>query len=196
MIITKQQAQMLTDLASKVQDQYGIIIGYSNPAFTTPEHDADFIIFEDPRFEDLHCFHKDDIKTQAMGPLMVRVLPREPEHDDKVEALLERLNEDLLEGKIWFDPGIVREIDGLEISVTKKNFPGTDEDIFDTNIFTEKYGTVYTYEFIVEAAHMDKRFKIAKDIIDETWPRPVKAPPKKPNKFAEQLVRFLRFFGL
>lgn len=197
MIITKQQAQLLADLAGKIQDQYGLIIGYSNPTLPAPPmQDADFIIFENPDFEDLHCFHKDDIKTQPMGPYMVRVLPREPEHDEKVEELIARINEDLLDGKIWFDPGVVRNIDGVEVSVTKKTFPGTTEDVFETNIFTEKYGVVYSYELISEAALVDKRFRIAKDIIDDTWPRPEKKKPKEPNSLQEYLTRLFNLFGL
>jgi hypothetical protein len=197
MIITKQQAQLLSDLAGQIQDKYGLIIGYSNPTLPSPPmQDADFIIFENPDFEDLHCFHKDDIKTQPMGPYMVRVLPREPEHDEKVENLIGRINTDLLDGVIWFDPGVVRVVDGLEVSVTKKTFPGSTEEIFETNIFTEKYGVVYNYEVITEAARVDRRFRIVKDIIDDTWPRPEKIEPKEPTKLQKFLTRLFDLFGL
>lgn len=198
MIITKEQAQTLSDLSNQIQDQYGLIIGYSNPAVPAPPmRDADFIIFEHPDHEDLHCFHKDDIQTRPLGPYMVRVLPSEPEHDQKVEDLIARINDDLLEGKIWFDPGVEREVEGLTISVTKRVLPGTTEEIFETNIFTEKYGVVYTYEFITEAALHDKRFRIAKDIIDEVWPRPEGAPnPEKANKIQAFLGRVFRLFGM
>ena len=197
MIITKEQAQLLADLAGQIQSQYGLIIGYSNPALPAPAmRDADFIIFENPDFPDLHCFHRDDIKEKPLGPYIVRVLPTQPEHDIKVEELIERINTDIFDGKIWFDPGIVREVDGLKISVTKKSFPGTSEDIFDTNIFTHKYGTIYTYEFITEAALQDKRFRIAKDIIDELWPRPEKKPETSDSELKTLMARILKLFGM
>ena len=197
MIITKEQAQLLADLAGQIQDQYGLIVGYSNPSMPSPPmRDADFIIFESPEHEDLHCFHKDDIQTRPLGPYMVRVLPSEPDHDDKVEGLIARINNDLLDGKIWFDPGVSREVDDLKISVTKKVVPGTTEEIFETNILTDRYGVIYTYEFIAEAATHDKRFRIAKDIIDDVWPRQKKASkPKNPSKVQQFLSRVFRLFG-
>jgi hypothetical protein len=200
MIITKQQAQLLADLSGQIQDKYGIIIGYSNPALRpSPTMDADFIIFESPDVKELVCYYKDDIKTQPLGPYMVRVLPNNPEHDEKVEGLLSRINGDILDGKIWFDPGVEREVDGLKISVTKKVFPGTSQDVFDINVFTERYGTVYTYEFITEAALKDKRFRIAKDIIDDVWPRPKKgkaASEQNTDSVSDLLARIFRLFGI
>ena len=196
MIITKHQAKFLMDLAGQIQDKYGLIVGYSHPHIPAPPMtEADFLIFENPDFEDLHCFHRDDIKTQAMGNYMVRVLPREPDHDAKVEDLLDRVNVDLLEGNIWFDPSANRVVGDLEIIVTKKTFPGTGEEIFDVNIVTEKYGTVYNYEVISEAALSDKRFRIAKDLIDDTWPRPEKIVEES-NRFKIVLEQILKLFGL
>jgi len=197
MIITKEQAQLLADLAGQIQDKYGLIMGYSNPALSVPiMGDADFIIFENPDLDDLHCYHKNDIKTQPLGARMVSVVSSEPEYDEKVEDLISRINEDLLEGKIWFDPGVGREVDGVKIYVTKKSFPGTNEDIFETNIFTDKYGVMYTYEFITEAALQDKRFRIAKDIIDDIWPRPEKKPEPEVSKAQRLISRIFKLFGL
>ena len=136
---------------------------------------------------------------RPMGPYMVQVLPSEPEHDEEVEDLIARLNNDLLEGKIWFDPCATRVEDDLEIEVTKKRFPGTQEDIFSTNIKTEKFGTVYTYEYIAEAAHHDKRFRIAKELIDENWPRKQQEEPEVLEEEVPTLGGFLskilRLFG-
>lgn len=169
MDLTKEQAKFLIELSGQIQDQYGIVIGYNNPALPAPStREADFMIFEHPELG-IQCFHKDDIQTKPMGPYLVQVVPNEPEYDIKVEELLERVKNDLFEGKIWFDPGVTRIVNGLEIEVTRKIFSGIE--VFDTNIFTEQYGTVYTYDIIKAAAQYDKRFQIAKDIIDEVWPR-------------------------
>ena len=86
--------------------------------------------------------------------------------------------------------------DGLKISVTKKKFPGTTEEIFETNIFTERYGCVYTYAFITEAANQDKRFRIAKDIIDEVWPRSEKKPKVSDSELKALMARILKLFGM
>ena len=199
MIITKEQAKLIADLAGQIQEKYGIVIGYSNPTLPVPaSKDADFIIFESPALEDLHCFYKDDIQIKPLGQHMVRVLPAEPEFDDEVQGLIDRLNNDLLEGKIWFDPVATRVEDGLEVTVTKKKFPGTNEDIFETNIRTDTFGSIYTYAYIAEHARTDKRFKIAKDLIDENWPRePIteeeELPQSKVNDILSQLFRLFGF---
>ena len=201
MIITRAQAQLLADLSGQIQDKYGLIIGYTNPEFpASPAREVDFIIFENregagEEETTLHCFHKDDIQIKPMGQHMVRVLPAQPEHDEQVEKLIDRINNDLLDGVIWFDPGVTREIDGLKIEVTKKTFPGTDENVFNTNIFTQRYGTVYTYEFITEAALHDKRFRVAKEIIDEEWPREEIAEEATESFVGAIVRRLLRLFG-
>lgn len=203
MIITKEQAQLLADLAAQIQEKYGLIIGYSNPQLPTPMYDADFIIYDNPELEDLRCFHKDDVKTQPHGTYLIKILPQEPEHDYQVEGLLTRINNDLLEGKIWFDPGLSKVVDGMEISVTKRRFPGYKEDIFQTNIYTERYGMMYTYDFIKEAARIDKRFLIAKEIIDEHWPREELEEAEELKSelepeledFHDLLKKFLKYFG-
>ncbi len=199
MIITKEQAQLLADLVGQIQEKYGLILAYSDPTLPTPPLNyADFIIIKNID-DDLHCFYKDDVQISSLGPHAVRVTLAEPEHDEKVEKLIDRINNDILDGKLWFDPGVIRIVDELEISVTKKSFPGVDEDVFETNIMTDQYGTVYPYKFIASHANNDKRFRIAKDIIDEVWPRTKKPEPRLQNdtpNFQEILHRLLKLFGI
>jgi hypothetical protein len=198
MELTREQAKMLMDLSGQIQDQYGIVIGYSAPMIPMPStREADFIIFENPDMEAIQCFYKDDIRQQALGPYLVQVIPSEPEFDDEVEGLFKRLEEDLLNGKIWFDPGVSRKVDDFEVEVTRKIFPGGVE-VFDTNLTTERYGTVYTYELISAAAQQDKRFKVAKEIIDETWPREKGEEPatrEQTPTLQDVMARLLKLLG-
>lgn len=200
MIITKEQAQFIADLAGQIQEQYGFVVGYTNPNLPNLGFpDADFVIYDNPELEDLHCFYKDDIQVKAVGPYKVKVLPAEPEFDEKVEELLAQINEDLLSGKIWFDPGVTREVDGVKVTVTKRSYPNM-PDVFETNIYSQGYGMVYAYKFINDNAPFDARFKIAKDIIDEFWPQPevktVKTKNPKNNDPQDLLSRILKLFGL
>ncbi|MHA1839905.1 MAG: hypothetical protein ACTSYO_08145 [Candidatus Ranarchaeia archaeon] len=202
MKITENQMKVLGELSGKIQKEYGLTINYINPAVPVSmikDDEADFIIYENQNAEDIMCFYKDDIQARPQGPYMVRVLPNDPKHDSKVQDLIDRLNDDLIEGKIWFDPCHSKVENGLIVEVTQKIFPGTDNPVYNTNIFTEKYGTVYTYELICEFANYDKKFKIARDIIDKHWPQP--EPEIEPEskiqglgKITEQLRKFLYWF--
>ena len=184
--------ELLGELSGKIQEHYGLTINYVNPTVPVSmvkEIEADFLIYENPEADDIMCFHKDDIKTQPQGPYMVRILPSNPEYDERVQNLIDRVNGDLLNGKIWFDPCFTKKEDDLEIEVTIKHFPGCEHPVYDTNIFSERYGTVYTYEVICEYARIDKKFKIAKAIIDENWPRPEpKAEPEPKLKSVGNLM--------
>jgi hypothetical protein len=113
--------------------------------------------------------------------VVIRTISYDPKHDAKVEALFNRLNDDLLDGKLTFAPGVTREIDGVKVSVTKKFIPQIQKDVFDTNLFSETFGTLYPYQAICEKAKADKKFQIAKDIIDELWPQPQPQPQPQPN---------------
>lgn len=185
MKITRNQASMLADLTIQIQQHYGFNIGYLNPTINLPmDPSVDFLIFENPaEGEDtLQCFHRDDLQDRIQGNIVVRTISSEPEHDAKVEELFKRLNDDLFAGVLSFDPGVTREVDGVVVSVTKKEFPNISMNVFETNIFTEKFGVVYTYPIICEHAKIDKKFKIAKDIIDELWPQSEPKPePEKPK---------------
>lgn len=199
MDLTKEQAKLLLDLSGQIQDQYGIIIGYSNPNVPLPAMaNADFTVFDNPGEDAVQCFHKDDIQVKAMGPILMHVITDEPEHDEEVQNLLQRLNNDLLNGVIWFDPGVSRTVGDISVEVTRKIFPG-DVEVFDTNLFTDRYGTVYSYELISSAAKQDKRFKIAKDIIDDTWPREVdedEEEVEEPTPTIRDLIsRLAKLFG-
>lgn len=200
MELTKEQAKLLVDLAGQIQDQYGLIIGFNNlsvnpSAAAAMIREADFIIYEQPEQMSIHCFHKDDIKTQHVGPYTVSVVPSSPEHDEKVEKLFQRIEVDVLDGKIWFDPGVTRKVDDLEIEVTRKFYPGGVE-VFDTNIYTERFGFVYTYDLIVEGAIHDKRFRVAKTIIDEMWPRPKAEQKTQSSSTSRWIQKILRNLGL
>jgi hypothetical protein len=169
--ITKEQASMLADLAGTIQEKYDLLIGYSNPAIPViQQREIDFIIYENDDSDTLRCFHKDDVTLQPMGPYLCRVVPEFPEHDDKVQDLFDRLNHDLLDGVISFDPGVTRTEGNITVQVTKKRFPGIDEDLFDTNI-PSNIGTVYPYRLIVIHAEHNPRFALAKKVIDEFWPQ-------------------------
>ena len=195
MKITKEQAAMLADLAGTIQEKYGYLLGYSNPNVPMPmQREVDFIIYENE--ETLKCFHKDDVTTQPMGPYLCRVIAEFPEHDDKVQDLFDRLNQDLMDGKIGFDPGVTRtegEGDDLvTVTVTKKSFPGVDEDVFDTDIMSNM-GTIYPYRFISAQAKHDKKFALAKKTIDEMWPQPsleVEEPRSRKPGFLDILKKW------
>lgn len=192
MIITREQAHLLADLAGQIKDKYGLIVTYINPALSMyASNNADFIIYESGE-RGLFCFYKDDIRTQNISGTLVKVLPDEPEFDDKVETLFERINNDLLEGAIWIDPGFIKEVDGVEVNVTKRKLPD-DREVFETNIYSETYGVVYPYEYIELQAPLDKRFAILKDVIDENWPRPPK--PVTPPSYTDLINHLLKYFG-
>jgi hypothetical protein len=184
---------MLADLSGQIQQHYGFNIGYLNPAIPMPmDPSIDFLIFESPaEDEELQCFHKDDIVDQARGPVMVRTINSDPEHDSKVEELFARLNNDVLNGLLIFDPGVTREVDGVTVSVTKKFIPQIQKDVFDTNLFSEGFGSVYPYEVICDKAKVDKKFQIAKDIIDELWPQP---QPEVKRSEPGWLTKFKKWF--
>lgn len=192
MELTKEQAKLLIDLAGQIQTHYGLIIGYSTPTIPLPStKEADFIIFEHPDLGEIQCFYKDDIEQRPMGPYLVQVLPQDPEHDEEVENLLNKLNQDLLDGKIWFDPSASRELDGEMVEVIRKEFGKVE--VFDTNVFTERYGYVYTYDIVCSLAQDDKKFAVVKELIDENWPRP---EPEKPKSSPQDILgRILRLFG-
>lgn len=189
MEITKEQASMLADLAATIQEQYNISIGYSNPAIPMPfQRETDFIIYENENSDSLKCYHKDDVALQPMGPYLCRVVSEYPQHDDKVQGLFDRLNNDLMDGTIGFDPGVTRTEDGITIQVTKKRFPGVEDDLFDTNI-PSNIGTIYTYALISIQAPNNPRFALAKKIIDEMWPQTKKEPkPSGPKAKPDQQV--------
>jgi len=199
--ITRNQASMLADLSGQIQQHYGFNIGYLNPSMPMPmDPGVDFLIFENPEEEGLQCFHRDDIVDQPRGPVIIRTISYDPKHDAKVEALFNRLNDDLLDGKLTFAPGVTREIDGVKVSVTKKFIPQIQKDVFDTNLFSETFGTLYPYQAICEKAKADKKFQIAKDIIDELWPQPQPQPqpnppqPKTKRTEPDWLRKFKRWF--
>jgi hypothetical protein len=192
MKITKQQAAMLADLASTIQEEYGYLLGYTNPNVPMPmQREVDFIIYENE--EILKCIYKDDVTTQPMGPYLCRVISEFPEHDDKVQDLFDRLNQDLMDGKIGFDPGVTRTEGDVTVSVTKKNFPGMDEDMFDTNIMSN-VGTIYPYRFISARAEKDKKFALAKKIIDDMWPQPGQESEQSTQKKPNLLDLFKKWF--
>ena len=190
---------MLASLAGTIQEQYSISIGYSNPAIPAPlDYETDFIICENEESKALKCFYKDDVSVQPMGPYLCRVIAEYPEHDDKVQGLFNRLNEDLMSGIIAFDPGVTRTEGDVTVQVTKKRFPGIDEDLFDTNI-PSSIGTIYPYFLISANAERSARFALAKKVIDEVWPRkqkpaPQQQPQPQPESRALDLFDLLRRF--
>ena len=199
MDITREQATMLADLAGAIQEKYGFLIGYVNPGMPLPmEANVDFIIYENNEMDHpLMCFHKNDMVTKPMGPYITRVIVEDPEHDEKVQGLFDRLNQDLLNGIISFDPGVTRVIDDMTISVTKKRFPGINEDLFDTNIMSNMGGhaiNVYPYAFICAHATHDKKFSLVKGIIDEMWPQPKPQAPPEPSIHERIMKLFKKWF--
>lgn len=200
MKLTKNQLELLMDLSGQIKEKQNILIGYATPSIPIPMmQTVDFIVWDNPSEEAPQCFHKDDVEVRSLGQTMVRVLPEIPAHDDKVEELFNRIDEDILAGKIWFDPSGEKTVDGVTIHVSKKKFPEALVDVYVTNIVDERFGSVFTYNFISEAAKNDHRFKIAKDIIDELWPQPEK--PKLPevktqSEDMNNLIRkILKLFG-
>jgi len=196
MKITRNQANFLADLSTQIKEHYGYNIGYLNPAIALPmDPGVDFLIFEDPEGEEednLQCFHKGDVRDQMMGNIVVRTINQEPDHDEEVEKLFKKISDDILDGVIAFDPTVTKEVDDIRVTITKKRFPDHVGDVFETNIFTERYGTVYTYPIICEHAKIDKKFKIAKELIDDNWPQP--SPKPEPKKSPDWFNKFKEWF--
>lgn len=156
-----------------------VVIGYSHPHMTIIPDNVEYVICEseDIDDDDIQLLHKEDLKIDWMDDSTIRISPgEEPQNDHLVKELLNKINTGLVEGVLWFDPGVTRTVDGMTLKVTKKFFNDiVDQDaVFDTNIVGPNMTTMYKYSQICMAASMDRRFKALKKIIDSNWPEMAK----------------------
>ena len=175
MKISREQASLIADLQARLVEKMNVIICYSHPHMTIIPENVEYVICEseDADDDDIQLLHKEDLKIDWLDENTISVSPGEtPRNDHLVEKLLNAINAGLVDGVLWFDPGITRTVDGMTIRVTKKSFnESVDKDsVFDTNIAGPNMTTMYKYSQICLAAKMDRRFKALKTIIDSNWP--------------------------
>tara|TARA_R100001244_G_scaffold25113_4_gene25673 strand:- start:111958 stop:112665 length:708 start_codon:yes stop_codon:yes gene_type:complete len=174
MKITRGQASLIADLQARLVDKLNIKVGYAHPSITILPDDVDFIICETEEADDeeIQLIHRDDLIVEWVDESTMRILAdEEPKHDSIVVEFLGRIDEWLTEGVLWFDPSITKEVDGVQVSVTKKCGISEADAIYDTNLLSPNSGSLYRYGQISFAAKLDRRFRALKKVIDEEWPQ-------------------------
>jgi len=170
MLIPRQTATMLIELQVKIRKNLGVSIGYIHPKMAFLNESDDFIVreSEDVDDDDIQLLHRDDILIQKMGTMLQHQICDEPGGEDKVQELLDKINEAILAGVIYFDPIATEKIDGIEMSITKK-LTLDNHIVFDVPVMSPQ-GTYYYYDQVIQLAQVDKRFDVAKQIVDKHWP--------------------------
>jgi hypothetical protein len=152
----------------------GIHIGYitHNAAFLNDE--VEFVLREPTgEYDVLQLLHKDDLVLHRDGNILTSEVKPDVKHDEEVEALLNTINEAMMDGVLYCDPGVTREIEGIGIvHITQRDLtehPRIGKFLYELPLVGPR-GNVWTYEAIDGHAEHDNRFKVMKDIIDEVWP--------------------------
>lgn len=123
MKLTRQQQKMLMALQTVIEVEWGIRIGYSCPmgSFTSPEDD--YLVFEEPRngqttfFQSENdwepsLYHRADVPIESESGLSTRECPQDfPLHDEEVEKFWARIQDALLSGELYHEPGFTRYFD-------------------------------------------------------------------------------------
>lgn len=156
-------------------EKMGIVVGYSHPHMTVIPENVEYVICETEDVDDdgIQLLHREDLRIDWIDESTIKISPgEEPQNDHLVKEFLAKITNGLVDGILWFDPGVTRTVDGMTLKVTKKSFNDVvDQDaVFDTNIVGPNMTTMYKYSQICLAANMDRRFKALKQVIDSNWP--------------------------
>lgn len=174
MEITHEQVSLLEEMFGKL-GKLGIKLGYLRPNLAVLNEDCEFIVrLPMGEYEVAQLLHKDDIIIRTEGNILVHEPVEDPKHDDQVQSLLDTINEALLEGEIYFDPAVTRQVDGFgEIHIVQRDLtdnPRIQCFLYELPLIGAR-GNVWTYAAISQLSEAkDKRFQVMKKIIDEVWP--------------------------
>lgn len=164
---------MLTELLSQIRDELGVGIGYSHPFIGHHvESEDEFVIFEGPNLgeeDNAQLLFRDDVEFSYQDQLVYSRIAQFPEHDEKVEGLLTEIDEAILDGRIWFDPGCIRKVEDYTFDIIMRG------DIFKIEVTTpedEALVFIYDYQSLKKASKKHKYLKHAVKIVNEFWPRP------------------------
>lgn len=195
MKITRDQAKLLADLQTRIHNQLGIVLGYSHPNVLMVPDNVDYVICEADDLDDdrIQLLHREDLAVEWVDPQHYKVVAgTDPRNDHLVKEFIDKINEGVLTGTLWFDPGVTRTIDEITVRVDRRELPNQGV-IFDLTMDEDK--GVYSYGMICASARFDRRFKVAKQIIDEMWPQPqtpaVKVPVKDTSEEDTQKIPVL-----
>ena len=172
MIIPRNTATMLIEIAPRLR-QYGVNIGYISQGIAVLDQSSEYIVRESATEDGehvIHFLHINDLKIEKQGNIIQHEMLEFPENDQLVEEMLAKINEAILNGEIWFDPGVTREIDGKPITITLKIFPNAKEPWFDIPVLNNKTGYLYSHSQVIEKAKTDPFFTAALEIIKDVWP--------------------------
>jgi len=202
MFISRNRATMLIDIHAKISEKLGISIGYIHPNAAFLSDNNEFIIRESPDRDDeeIQLVHISDLKLQRNGNILVHRINDEPQGDEKVQEMLDKINDAVLNGIIAFDPGVTRTIDGIEISITQKELPGGQSVKLYELPMVGPHGHMFSYPAICDLSKVDSSFRAAKKIIDTEWPEEKEyweqrkleeQPSKLVNKLKKKFLKWL-----
>ena len=162
-------------MSSKLRAKYGYSIGFIRPDLAFVDQTSEYIINEEmvDDTSNIHLLHKSDISIERSEASIRYFMKEIPENDEKVEQFLENLNQLIYDGALWFDPGITREIDGIQVSITRRVIPGSSRILYEISSSTGI--NLYDYQNLKLEAMINPAIKSIVDAIDEMWPQDTKS---------------------
>ena len=205
MLIDRQKAIMLVEIAFKIKEHLNINIGYISNSIIALGPGCEFIIREPISEEDeLQLLYIKDLILEQHGDV-VQHWVEDVQHDHKCEELFQKIDDAVLDGKITFDPGITRTIDGVEINITRRELPNAvlfEMPSISDSQYVSGPNNLCPYSVIYKMAESNERFLAVKNIIDEMWPSDkmefLKSEIKKhrePVKVETAMQKVLKWFA-
>lgn len=183
MQITRSTAAMFIELSPQISKTLGIHIGYIHPRIAFVQDDTQFVIRETTQtetepeptdFEDnistaaeIQFIHVSDLHYRRDNGIFSHWVD-EIKSDNKVQTLIDQVNQAILDGKLILSPGVTRSHNGEIMSVTQKAVSDT-LNAYELPMLGP-HGTLWTYDTIVSLSDKHPSFAFARKIIDEQWP--------------------------
>lgn len=119
MLITQEKSNMLIELSTLIRVKLGISIGYFCPKGSFCSENDDYLILEQEESDGSWTsffLSKNEYKRESAG-ILVSIERLELSEPSETTAFINKIDEMLISGELYFDPGITRFVNAGKSSV-------------------------------------------------------------------------------